>query len=120
MGRSSQRKGAGGERELAKLLKGYGCDVRRGGALSVGREPDLVGLPGIHVEVKRAERLNLPEAVKQSRQDSDRFNDGLPAVFHRRNRGEWLVTMPLDAWMIIYQKSQAITATGDAGDSKDS
>ena len=105
MANSSQRKGADGERELAALLRGYGYDVRRGGVLSFGRVPDLVGLPGIHIEVKRVEKLNLQEAVRQSRQDADYFNDGLPAVFHRRNRGEWLVTMPLADWISIYKNS---------------
>ncbi len=102
-GKSSQRKGAAGERELAELLGGYGYEVRRGGALSFGSVPDLVGLPGIHIEVKRVEKLNLAAAMQQSERDAERFHDGSPAVFHRRNRSEWLVTMPLDAWMKIYR-----------------
>ncbi|MEM0531388.1 hypothetical protein WGC32_13765 [Zongyangia sp. HA2173] len=55
-GRSSQRKGAEGERELAALLRGYGYTVTRGGSLSFGEVPDLTGLPGIHIEVSRAGR----------------------------------------------------------------
>ena len=53
-GRSSQRKGADGERELAALLREYGYPVERGGSLSFGEVPDLTGLPGIHIECKRA------------------------------------------------------------------
>lgn len=102
-GKLSQRKGADGERELAELLHGYGYEVRRGGALSFGSVPDLVGLPGIHVEVKRVEKLNLADAMKQAERDAERFHDGSPAVFHRKNRGEWLVTMPLAEWMKIYR-----------------
>lgn len=59
MGAKSQRKGADGERELAALLHQYGHEVRRGGSLSYGSLPDLYGLPGVHIEVKRVERLNL-------------------------------------------------------------
>ena len=103
-GKSSQRKGADGERELAALLREYGFSVKRGGSLSFGEAPDLVGLPGVHVECKRTERLNLPAAMAQAARDAERFQDGAPAVFHRRNREPWLVTMQLTDWLRIYQK----------------
>lgn len=102
VGRSQQRKGAEGERELARILTGYGYDMRRGGSLSFGDVPDLVGLPGVHIEVKRVERLNVPEAMGQAVRDSDRFHDGIPVLFHRRSRSPWLVTMRLEDWMGLY------------------
>lgn len=68
-GSSSARKGANGERELAAVLREYGYNIERGGSMSFGEIPDLTGLPGIHVEVKRRERLNVPEAMKQARRD---------------------------------------------------
>ncbi len=102
MGRSQQRKGAEGERELARILTGYGYDIQRGGSLSFGDVPDLVGLPGVHIEVKRVERLNVPEAMGQAIRDSDRFKDGIPALFHRRSRSPWLVTMRLEDWIKLY------------------
>ena len=103
MSRSQQRKGADGERELAELLRGYGYDVQRGGSLSYGTVPDLIGLPDIHIEVKRVERLNVSEAMQQSIRDALRFRDGSPALFHRRNREPWLVTMRLEDWIRIYR-----------------
>lgn len=106
MGRKSQRKGAEGERELAQILTDYGHDVQRGGSQTYGTVPDLTGLKGIHIEVKRCEQLNLHAAVRQSEGDAERFRDGLPAVFHRKNRTAWLVTMPLAAWMTLYEKGQ--------------
>lgn len=93
-GKPSQRKGAQGERELAKVLEAEGYPMQRGGA-SYGTIPDLVGLPGIHVEVKRVERLNVSAAMQQAERDAIKFQDGDPAVFHRRNREPWLVTMRL-------------------------
>ncbi len=105
MGRSSQRKGAAGERELAAVLSGYGYAVERGGSLSFGEVPDLVGLPGVHIEVKRVERLNVGEAMSQSIRDSERFQDGAPALFHRRNRSPWLVTMRLEDWVKLYGRA---------------
>ncbi|MGM9601130.1 MAG: hypothetical protein ACI3VX_02185 [Faecousia sp.] len=105
MGGSSQRKGADGERELAALLRQHGYEIERGGSLSFGEVPDLVGLPGIHIEVKRVERLNVPEAMNQAIRDADRFRDGAPAVFHRRNRQPWLVTMRLMDWLALYKST---------------
>ena len=106
MGRSSQRKGADGERELAAILEQYGYACDRGGSFSMGEVPDLTGLPGIHIEVKRVEKLNVMEAMEQSIRDSERMQDGLPALFHRRNRKPWLVTMRLDDWISLYQAGQ--------------
>ena len=102
MGSRSQRKGADGERELAALLSAAGYECQRGGSLSFGEIPDVLGLPGIHVECKRAERLNVGEAMEQAIRDSDRMLDGMPALFHRRNRKPWLVTMRLEDWLKLY------------------
>ena len=106
MGRSSQRKGADGERELVGILQQYGYPVERGGSETYGTVPDLTGLPGIHIECKRVERLNVPEAMKQSIRDAERFRDGVPTVFHRRNREPWLVTMRLEDWIILLKKDR--------------
>ena len=102
MGKSSQRKGAAGERELAALLSAAGYECQRGGSLSFGEIPDVLGLPGIHIEVKRVEKLNVGEAMEQSIRDSERMQDGIPALFHRRNRKPWLVTMRMTDWLKIY------------------
>ena len=104
MGKSSQRKGASGERELAELLRDYGYNAERGGSLTFGKTPDVTGLPGIHIEVKRTERLNVLEAYQQAVRDAERFQDGIPALFHRRNRSPWLVTMSFEDWMKIYKR----------------
>ena len=102
MGRSQQRKGAAGERELAALLSAAGYECQRGGSLSFGEIPDVLGLPGIHIGCKRVEKLNVGEAMEQAIRDSERMLDGLPALFHRRNRKPWLVTMRLEDWLKLY------------------
>lgn len=108
MGNKSQRKGADGERELAAVLREYGYSIERGGSMSFGEVPDLVGLCGIHIEVKRTERLNVSAAMKQADRDSERFKDGAPAVFHRRSREPWLVTMRLTDWIPLYERQKAV------------
>ena len=105
MGKMSQRKGAVGEMELTEILKSNGYNVKRGGSLNYGAFPDVMGLPGVHIEVKRREKLNLLSAIQQAQTDAARFHDGQPAVFHRRNREPWLVTMTLDEWLTLYRKA---------------
>lgn len=104
MGKASQRKGRSGELELCRILRDHGLPVSPGLAVSFGDTPDLVGLPGVHVECKRGERLNLRAAMDQAERDAAFFHDGAPAVFHRSNRQPWLVTMKLSDWIRLYER----------------
>lgn len=103
VGRKSKRKGAAGELELAKLLSSYGYEARRGYQFDGKDVADVIGLPGIHIECKRVEKLNLFEAIKQAIRDAK--HDELPAVFHRRNREPWQVTMTFDDWIQLYREA---------------
>ena len=101
---NSRRKGAEGERELAKILLSRGYeDARRGQQFKGGGDsPDVIGLPGIHIECKRVERLDLTAAYEQSFRDAA---DGeIPAVFHRKNREPWMVTVSLEDFFKLYEK----------------
>ena len=102
-GRTSQRKGRAGELELARLLQEYGYNVEPGRAVSYGSTPDIVGLPGVHIECKRAEQLRPYSWLEQADRDAVCFGDGLPAVFFRRSRSPWLVVMKLEDWLKIYR-----------------
>lgn len=93
---NSRQKGARGEREWAAYLRDLGfADARRGQQFSGSPDsPDVAGgIPGTHPEVKRVERLNLHDAMKQAVRDA---GHAIPYVAHRRNRGEWLVTLRAD------------------------
>ena len=99
---NSRDKGKRGERELANALKEYGYETRRGQQYSgANGDADVVGLPDIHIECKRVEKLNIYEAVRQSIRDARYFEK--PTVMHRRNNAPWLVTMMLDDWMELYE-----------------
>ena len=101
MGKTSQRKGAVGERELAHILRDfYGYEVKRGSVFF--HQSDMVGLVGIHPEVKRVEKLNIHAAMEQAKEEAEIRKDGLPTVFHRKNRTEWLVTQRLEDWIDLY------------------
>ena len=100
---NSRDKGAKGERELASKLTEYGFPSRRGQQFSgANGDADVVGLPGIHIECKRVERLNLQEAYDQSKRDAR--DDEIPVVMHRKNNCKWLVTMSLEDWIDFYKE----------------
>lgn len=105
MGKASRDKGKRGERELASKLREYGYDCKRGVQYHGGENsPDVVGLPGVHIECKRVERLNIEDAMTQAKHDA---GGKLPAVFHRKNDCEWLVTMKLSDWITLYREWDA-------------
>lgn len=65
---------------------------------------DCEGLEGIHIEVKRVEKLNVEKAVEQAQRDlSTKKEKRLPFVFHRKNRKPWLVTGTLEDWFKLYK-----------------
>lgn len=100
---NSRNKGAAGERELAGKLRDYGYNARRGQQYSgANGDADVVGLPGIHIEVKRVERLNIDEAMEQARRDAREGE--IPAVFHRKNGQPWKVTMDFEPWIGMYSE----------------
>lgn len=101
---NSKQKGARGERELAKVLRVHGFKTRRGQQYcGANGDADVVGLPNIHIECKRVERLNLYDAMAQAK--SDAKQDEIPVVMHRKDKCDWLVTMSLDDFIEIYKES---------------
>lgn len=104
MGAASQRKGRRGEIELSRLLNARGYHTRPGEPVSFGAEPDIVGLPGIHCELKRREAVDVAAALRQAREDAEYFG-GIPVLFCRGNHEAWRVTMTLEDWLKLYQLS---------------
>ena len=103
--KNSREKGAAGERELAGVLKGYGYQCRRGQQFcGANGDADVVGLKDIHIECKRVEKLNLDTAMEQATRDAR--TGEIPAVFHRKNRKEWKVTLRLDDFMKLYAAAE--------------
>lgn len=99
-GRSNRRKGADYERELANQIRDtWGYNTRRGRVFD--GEPDIVGLPGIHIEAKYQQNLNIQAAMEQAIAAAEKHG-GYPAVFHRKPRTGTLVTMRLEDWIDLY------------------
>ena len=102
---NSKDKGRRGEAELARKLREYGYDTRRGQQYSgANGDADVVGLAGVHIEVKRRERLNIEDAMAQSKHDAREGE--IPVVMHRKNNCEWLVTLQLDKFIELYREWQ--------------
>lgn len=102
--KNSRRKGKVGELEISHILKERGYDAHRGRQYNgADGSPDVVGLPGIHLEVKRVEKLNIVNAMEQSKSDA-RENE-IPVVVHRRNGQEWLLTMRFTDYLDMYERS---------------
>lgn len=103
MGKTSRDKGARGEREVVALLREEGYDARRGFQLHrKGGEdnPDVMALPGIHIEVKRTEALHLWDAMAQAKADCGKR---IPTVWHRRNNCPWVVILDAHDFITIYR-----------------
>lgn len=99
---NSRRKGAVFERRLAGMLRDYGYDGRRGQQYcGANGDADVVGLPGIHIEAKAVEKLNLYDAMAQSKHDKKAGE--IPVVIHKKNHCNVLVTMEFDDFMQIYK-----------------
>lgn len=104
---NSRAKGARFERTLASKLREYGYDCRRGQQFcGANGDADVVGLPGIHIEAKAQETMRLYEWISQAKRDSEGTGK-LPAVFHKKNNAEILVTMTLDDWFNLYREFEA-------------
>ena len=116
---NSKQRGARFERSLSKIFREYGYDARRTAQYcgNTGDASDVVGLPGLHIEAKHQEAMRLYDWVDQAKRDAAANGKGnLPAVFHKKNNADILVTLPLDAFMQIYREYEAgMDLKGSAG-----
>ena len=99
---NSKNKGATGERELASKLREHGYVCRRGQQYcGANGDADVVGLPGIHIECKRTERLSIYDAMDQAKRGC---KENIPVVMHRKNNCEWLAIMRLEDFIKLYKE----------------
>jgi hypothetical protein len=103
MAAKSRRKGIEGEREVAAAWQAAGATVKAYSAAGTTNEGTIPhgdhlivcanGLT-IHSESKRAERLKLPEWLRQLEADAPQGT--LPVLAFRQNRGKWYAVLALD------------------------
>ena len=96
---NARRKGAAGELEAAHALNAVLPHAKaRRAQQYAGHETaaDLTcdGLPGIMVEVKRRQSMNLHSVMNKSLEDCT--EDQTPVIVHRKDNEEWLLTVRLE------------------------
>ena len=100
----SLNKGKNGERELADFIRQRGFAARRGVQYAGGGDsPDVVhNIPGIHIECKRTETLQMWPALAQAQADCQPGN--MPVVFHRPSRRPWIVILGASDFLEIMKR----------------
>lgn len=111
---NSRAKGARYERHVASIFRGEGYEARRGQQFSgIHGDADVIGPPGIHIECKAVERLNLYDAMAQSKRDAREGE--IPIVIHRKNYCNDLVSMEFQDWIKLYREYETSMRGDDAG-----
>lgn len=76
---NSREKGKKGELELSRALKEHGYDTRRGQQYCGSNgDADVIGLPYLHIECKRVEKLNLRAAMELMEKGEVNAEEQLP------------------------------------------
>ena len=105
-GKASRDKGKRGELFVKNLFKENGYDASRSAQHcgKTGQAADVIGVPGVHVEVKFQERMMLYDWMAQAVRDSEAEGKGnFPTVFHKQSRKDLLVTMRFEDWIELYK-----------------
>lgn len=99
----SRAKGARFERQLAKMLREHGYEAERGCQHAGGKDsPDVKhNMHRIHIEAKDVEKLNIWNALEQSKRDAG--EDEIPVVMFKRNRTQVYVAMPFEEFIEMHQ-----------------
>lgn len=113
---NGRNKGKSGEREAARVIaEAFAVAMRRGQQYAGGNQsPDIIGLKGIHVEVKRVEAMSLYNWIDQAQRDHTPGE--VPMVLHRKNKREWLVSIKLEYLPALVKVLSKILEEGDARD----
>jgi len=103
---NSREKGKRGELELAKELNKHGYNCRRSQQYAgFNGDADVVGIDGLHIEVKRVQALNIDKAYEQAINDAREGE--IPIVAHRKNHKPWKVTIGLDDFIKLYKATES-------------
>ena len=113
---NSRQKGAAGERELAEMFRAMGYQARRSQQFcGANSDSDLTleEMPGLLIESKRVQRLDLHEAVVKAASDAAPCLK-TPVVCHRKNGAEWLLTIKLkDLHTFVNRMAHAMSLRKD-------
>ena len=106
-GKRSRDKGKRGEREVAKIFQEAGFTAKRAVQYNgrPGTAADVVGIPGLHIEVKLVEKESIRAWYRQAQRDAHASPENeMPVIVHRKSREPWLVTMSLEDFIKIIKQ----------------
>lgn len=122
---NSRSKGQRGEREVRDFLQKvvdevafekkmlYSPEVKRNLMQSMEGGHDLVGIPGLAVEVKFCENPQVDKWWEQTLEQAHRIK-GLPILIYRKTRAKWqvvmLVSLPCGEETVTCRATIALTA----------
>lgn len=96
MSATERRKGANAELEAIRILHEYGWGFAKrtsDGRTQSGRGDVANGPAGCAIEVKRHEKLNVPQALRKLSEDA---GPDIPILVHRPSRTPWMATLPFE------------------------
>lgn len=105
-GKRSRDKGKRGEREVAKIFHDAGYPARRSVQYNgrPGTAADVIGVPGMHLEIKFVEKESVRAWYKQAERDAAASPEQKkPVVVHRKSREPWLVTLSLEDFVRLLE-----------------
>lgn len=117
---NSRDKGARYERKVAAMFREYGYEAERGCQHSGGKDsPDVKhNALRLHIEAKNVEKLNIWNALQQSKKDAG--DDEIPIVVFKRNRSDTYVALPFDEFMELFTAWEREQKEKINGENKDS
>lgn len=101
---NSRSKGAAGERDLVNYFKEkHNIEGKRNFQFRSGHDgADITLFDGVHIEVKRVERINLEDAFTQA--NDDKLETDIPVIIHRKNHKPWTVSFRLDDLKLFLER----------------
>ena len=106
IGKASKAKGARFELEIAHYFRDNGYPEACRTAQHAGKDngkADVEGVPGLWIECKHQEKMQLYPWMNQAVRDCTAKNTGdIPVVVHKQNRKEILVTLSLNDFFKLF------------------
>jgi Holliday junction resolvase len=101
MGKMSRDKGGRGENAVKGMAAAHDFTAVRSRSGGGQARSDLVGIPGMAVEVKWVERESVRAWWEQAAENCDL---DVPVVAHKRNNRTWLATLELDELLAAWRR----------------
>ena len=108
MGKAEKAKGYRGECEVRDILKaaGYGDAKRTPYSGALYWKGDIMdALPGFCIEVKRAERLQIPQWIRQTEEQAPEGD--APLLVFRQSNQPWRCVIDFDRFIELVGKANA-------------